>query len=141
MTSQAGVLKIIDQQAQTIDEFKADDVELRQLKQCYPLELTPRFSSSEYMDAVAHLKNFLQNGDIYEVTFCQEFYNDAAEINPFETFIKLGIKSRAPMSCFYKKDNHHIISSSPERFYANAARSYIHSPSKELQHKCLSRRR
>lgn len=130
MTSQAGVLKIIDQQAQTIDEFKADDVELRQLKQSYPLELTPRFSSSEYMDAVAHLKNFLQNGDIYEVTFCQEFYNDAAEINPFETFIKLGIKSRAPMSCFYKKDNHHIISSSPERFLCKRGTKLYSQPIK-----------
>lgn len=130
LTSQAGVLKIIDQQALTIDEFKADDVELRQMNRSRPLELTPRFTDGEYLAAVSHLKNYLQHGDIYEVTFCQEFYNDAAEINPFETFIKLGIKSRAPMSCFYKKDNHHIISSSPERFLCKRGNKIYSQPIK-----------
>ncbi len=130
LTSEAGALKIIDQQAQTIDNFTADDVELRQMKHSRPMELTPRFTNHEYLDAVSQLKTFLQQGDIYEVTFCQEFYNDNAEINPFETFIKLGIKSRAPMSCFYKKDNHHIISSSPERFLCKRGHKLYSQPIK-----------
>lgn len=130
MTSQKGVLKMIDQQALTVDEFRADDVEIRTLKQNHSLDLTPRFTNNEYLSAVSTLKKFLQQGDIYEVTFCQEFYNDAAEINPFETFVKLSIKSRAPMSCLYKKDHHHIISSSPERFLCKRGNKIFSQPIK-----------
>jgi para-aminobenzoate synthetase component 1 len=130
LTSEQGVLNMVDQHEQISRQFVADDVELRQHPRSGAIELIPRFSKEEYTSTLSKLKNELQQGNIYEVTFCQEFYNDAAAIQPFETYIKLNAKTRAPMSCFYKKDNQYIISSSPERFLCRRGNTLFSQPIK-----------
>lgn len=130
---------MIDQLEQTTKQFVADDVELRQMNASASVALTPRFSNDDYKQAVEKLKEQLQQGNIYEVTFCQEFYNDSANINPFETYIKLNANTRAPMSCFYKKENQFIISSSPERFMCRRENKIYSQPIKGTAPRSSSR--
>jgi len=130
---------MIDQLEQTTKQFVADDVELRQMHASGNVALTPRFSNSDYIQTVEKLKEQLQQGNIYEVTFCQEFYNDSANINPFETYIKLNANTRAPMSCFYKKENQFIISSSPERFMCRRENKIYSQPIKGTAPRSSSR--
>lgn len=139
LVSEGGKLRMIDQLEQTSKQFVADDVELRQMNASANVSLKPRFSNDDYIQAVEKLKRQLQQGNIYEVTFCQEFYNDSANINPFETYIKLNTNTRAPMSCFYKKENQFIISSSPERFMCRRENKIYSQPIKGTAPRSASR--
>ena len=89
-----------------------------------------RFSKDEYIETVKKIKNHIQQGDIYEMNFCQEFYNDDATINSAETFIALNRFSPTPFASFLKKGNRYIISASPERFLKKKRETIISQPIK-----------
>ncbi len=89
-----------------------------------------RFTKEEYIDAVKEIKTHIQRGDIYEMNFCQEFYNDNAEIHPADTFIALNRYSPTPFASFLKKGNNYIISASPERFLKKKRNTIISQPIK-----------
>lgn len=80
------------------------------------LELKFRISKADYLSVIEIIKNHIQRGDVYELTYCQEFYADMAIIDPAKTYLRLNEVSPSPMSCFYKMDDKFLISSSPERF-------------------------
>ena len=79
-------------------------------------QLIPRISESEYLLTVKKVKEHIQQGDIYEMNFCYEFYNDNAHINPVKTYNKLNTLTNAPFSCFAQLNNKYILSASPERY-------------------------
>lgn len=89
-----------------------------------------RFSKSEYISAVNEIKSHIQKGDIYEMNFCQEFYNDETEIFPADTFIALNKYSPTPFATFLKKENNYIISASPERFLKKKGDVIVSQPIK-----------
>lgn len=76
----------------------------------------PRVSKQNYLANVQKLKEHIQQGDIYEVNYCQEFYTDDFTLNPIELYINLNKKSPTPFSCFVKHDDKFLLSASPERF-------------------------
>ena len=80
------------------------------------VELNESFGKEAYIANIEALKRHIQEGDIYEVTFCQEFYNENAKINPVSTYFKLNAKTDAPFSCYLQLGEKHLISGSPERF-------------------------
>lgn len=69
-------------------------------------------------------------GDIYEMNFCQEFYDENANIDPWETYKRLNAFSPAPFSCFLKMEDHFLISSSPERFIRKERKMIYSQPIK-----------
>ncbi|MCW3083664.1 MAG: aminodeoxychorismate synthase component [Bacteroidetes bacterium] len=75
-----------------------------------------RITQQQYMDTVNQLKKHILRGDIYEVNFCQEFFDDNAMIDPAGIFEKLNAISEAPFAAFCKFGEHYVLSSSPERF-------------------------
>ena len=89
-----------------------------------------RLSKINYLDTVDKLKSHIKKGDIYEINFCQEFYSEAARINPFDVYEKLNSISPAPFSCYFKNKNHHLMCSSPERFLKKTANTIISQPIK-----------
>lgn len=89
-----------------------------------------RFTREEYLNTVKEIKSHIQKGDIYEMNFCQEFYNDEAEILPAETFIALNRYSPTPFATFLKKGNNYIISASPERFLKKKGNVIVSQPIK-----------
>jgi len=81
-----------------------------------PISLSPRISEKEYLSKVRLIKEHIQKGDIYEMNFCYEFFNENAEIDPFDTYKKLNELTSAPFSCFGKFNKNYILSGSPERY-------------------------
>ena len=94
------------------------------------VHLTPQISKSEYIDTVEKLLSHLQRGDIYEVTFCQNFIGENAEINPKSTYFELNAHTKAPMSCYVNINEHYLMSGSPERFLKKEGNRLISQPIK-----------
>jgi para-aminobenzoate synthetase component 1 len=89
-----------------------------------------RFSRAEYLATVKKLQEHIQKGDIYEVTLCQEFYAEQAELSPLTAFITLNKVSPTPFASFFKQDNHYIISATPERYLAKRGNTLLSQPIK-----------
>jgi len=89
-----------------------------------------RFTKEEYIASVQEIKSHIQRGDIYEMNFCQEFYNEDADLHPADTFIALNRFSPTPFASFLKKGNNYIISASPERFLKKKSNTIVSQPIK-----------
>jgi para-aminobenzoate synthetase component 1 len=94
------------------------------------IELKPQISKNEYLDTVEKLKKHLQHGDIYEVTFCQNFVAHDVDLNPKQTYFRLNQKTKAPMSCYVQINDHYLLSGSPERFLKKEKNKLISQPIK-----------
>jgi para-aminobenzoate synthetase component I len=95
-----------------------------------PLKIKARVSREKYINDVKHLKKHIHRGDIYEINYCIEFYNEGAEIDPVDVFQRLSGISEAPFSFFSKVDNDYVICASPERFLLKKGERLISQPIK-----------
>lgn len=95
-----------------------------------PLSLQPRISRNDYISIVNQLKNHIQRGDCYEINFCQEFFNAAAEIKPLDIYQALSAASPNPFSCYYKYHEAHLMCASPERYLTKRGNKVFSQPIK-----------
>lgn len=85
-------------------------------------ELNPKFhlraktSRQDYLKKVKQLKQHIQEGNIYEINFCVQFFAENIAIDPLSVFLRLHALSKAPYSALLKLGSQYIISSSPELF-------------------------
>lgn len=100
----------------------------RQVDEQLPV-LQSRMSREEYLQTLRQLKEHIQRGDVYEVTYCQEYYGRGS-IDPFQVYLNLGAYSPAPFSCLYRHGDHYLLSSSPERFLSKSGSTVISQPIK-----------
>lgn len=113
---------------QIVQQINAVDLQsMNKINQ--PIKILSRFNKDEYIKTVIQLKNHIQQGDIYEINFCQEFYSNSF-IDPLSTWLKLKEASPTPFSCFYKTGNHFLLSASPERFLKKTGNKIISQPIK-----------
>ncbi len=77
--------------------------------------LRPRMSREEYIAKIFRLKEHIQRGDIYEINYCQEFY-DTKSIDPYIAARFLGSYSPSPFGAFIRYGSKYLLSASPERF-------------------------
>lgn len=89
-----------------------------------------RFSQTEYIDTVDEIRKHIHRGDCYELNFCQEFYSDDAQVDPFELYQKLTSLSPNPFSAFYKLDDKYLLCASPERYCKRVGDTLISQPIK-----------
>lgn len=89
-----------------------------------------RFTRNEYLNIVNSIKRHIKAGDIYEMNFCQEFYNTQIDIRPENLYIKLCEHSPSPFSCFYRIGSLYLISASPERYLNKSGEKVISQPVK-----------
>lgn len=75
-----------------------------------------RTAKEEYILHVQNLKRKIQEGQIYEINHCIEFYVENTEIDPVGVYQSLNNNTQAPWSCLLKSDDRYIISASPECF-------------------------
>jgi para-aminobenzoate synthetase component 1 len=73
-------------------------------------------SKTEYLTAVEAIREDILNGEVYELNLCQEFYAEAAVIEPVSTFLQLISASPTPFAGFYKWQDRYLLCASPERF-------------------------
>jgi len=92
--------------------------------------LQPRISKDEYLDIISKIKTFIKRGDIYEVNFCQEFYDETAEIDPYSVYLALKEVSPVPFGAFYRLGDKYLMGASPERFLKKEENKLITQPIK-----------
>lgn len=89
-----------------------------------------RTSKDSYIQKVEEVLQHIKRGDIYEANICQEFYSEAAKINPLETFFQLNEISKPPFSVFLKLNYLFALSASPERYLKRVENTIISQPIK-----------
>jgi para-aminobenzoate synthetase component I len=81
-----------------------------------PIQLKATTSKEHYLDTLHELKKNIQQGNVYEINYCVEFFCEDVSINPFLIFLKLQALTKAPYSAFVKLNDDFILSASPELF-------------------------
>ncbi len=89
-----------------------------------------RISKENYLKKVNKMLTHIHRGDIYEANFCMEFYAEEAVIAPYEVYKKLNEISDAPFSVYFKKNQHYLLSASPERYLKKENEKVISQPIK-----------
>ncbi len=100
------------------DSIETDDGYCKSRKTGFSVNaatLKSNFSKSDYLAAVERVIEYIKAGDIYQVNLSQKFSADFKG-NPFDLFLALFHKNPAPFFAFINAGDHHIISTSPERF-------------------------
>jgi len=93
-------------------------------------KIESRMSKQTYLDKVEELQRHIYLGNIYEVTFCQEFFAEHAAIDPLAVYEKLINISPTPFAGFFKIGEQYILSASPERFLSKKGQTLISQPIK-----------
>lgn len=90
----------------------------REATQTPPPRLRTRMGifKEAYFRTVANLLAGIQRGDFYEVTFCQEFFVEDAQLDVAATYRRLNAISRPPFAGWLRFGSRSILSASPERY-------------------------
>jgi para-aminobenzoate synthetase component 1 len=93
------------------------------------ISLSPLTSKEKYLTHIQKVLDHIQRGDIYEVNYCINF-NANGQIDPFQTFLTLNKKTKAPFSSYFSHDDYSILSASPERFLLKTEDKLLSQPIK-----------
>ena len=94
------------------------------------IKIKLRIHKDEYFNKVNRILDHIHRGDIYEVSFCQEFYAENVEINPLKVYDNLNDISSPPFASFLKMNDHFLLSASPERFLKRKENKVVSQPIK-----------
>lgn len=96
----------------------------------HSIHCTPRTSGEDYLQTIQHLLSHIQDGDCYEINFCQEFFAENTTLDPAAVYRQLTRLSPNPFSCYYKEKNAHLLCASPERWLKKAGNELLSQPIK-----------
>jgi para-aminobenzoate synthetase component 1 len=94
------------------------------------IDIRPRMHHSEYIKGVHSLLHHIQMGDIYEANFCQEFYSENVDIQPFSMYQKLMRMSPTPFSAYVRTNSNYLMCASPERYLQKKGNRILSQPIK-----------
>lgn len=77
--------------------------------------ITSNFTREEYETAIESIRDYIGSGHVYQVNMSQRF-ESAFSGNPFSLFEKLFQENPAPFFAYIHAEDHHVVSTSPERF-------------------------
>jgi para-aminobenzoate synthetase component I len=75
----------------------------------------PDISFTEYSNAFSRIKNYIRDGDCYQVNYAQRFSARAAG-NAWDAYQRLRLRNAAPYAAFLRLPMGDVVCSSPERF-------------------------
>ena len=75
-----------------------------------------RESKKSYLQKIDKIKRHIKRGDIYEINYCQEFFNNNVLISPQNIFYQLNKLTKSPFASFIKNDKTSVMGFSPERY-------------------------
>ena len=103
------------------------------------VNVLPRVTQQQYLEDIAKIRRHIVLGDVYELNYCMEFFNDDAKLDAYSTYERLKQKSPVPFAAFYKLGERFLMCASPERFLTRKnGRVYsqpIKGTAKRLLHK------
>jgi para-aminobenzoate synthetase component 1 len=116
------------------DEVESDFEEiLNQSKlktQNSEVTIKQRISKENYLKKTEKMLAHIHRGDIYEANFCMEFFAEEVNIEPVEIYQKLNEISASPFAVYFKKNQHYLLSASPERYLKKEDEKVISQPIK-----------
>ena len=77
--------------------------------------LHSNFSREQYMDAVTKAREYIIEGEIYQVNLSQRF-EIQLDIQPYDLYLRLRSINPAPFAAYLGFEGVQVVSSSPERF-------------------------
>ena len=92
--------------------------------------MRPRMPRADYLRAVANVREAILNGEVYELTLCQEFYAENVRLDPVATFWRLNEASPAPYAGFLRHHDQYLLCASPECFIAGNQATITSQPIK-----------
>ncbi len=100
-------------------------------KQAFPAVFKPQTSKEKYLETVIKLKEHIQQGDFYEINYCQEFVaNDVENISPISIYQTVNEITSAPFSAFFQYDDFALACGSPERYLQRRGNHLMTQPIK-----------
>ncbi len=73
------------------------------------------FKREEYMQAIEDIRDYIVRGHVYQVNMSQRF-EASFHGDPYELFMLMFARNPAPFFAYINAGDHHIVSTSPERF-------------------------
>ncbi len=80
------------------------------------IRLRSHLKESDYLSNVKKIQDHIQQGDVYELNYCQAFSGTFSHMNTLSLYEKLAKKSPMPFSAYFKIGHQVMVSASPERF-------------------------
>jgi para-aminobenzoate synthetase component I len=102
------------------------------------VSINQRLRKDEYISVIKQLQQHILRGDCYEINFCQEFFSEHAEIDPYAVYNQLSIVSPNPFSALYRMDQQWLICASPERFLRKQGSRILSQPIKGTSKRVMS---
>ncbi len=117
------------------DEMDADFNEIVNIKiekqiNSNTVKIEQRISKDTYLEKIATLLQYIQQGKLYEANFCMEFYAQNTIINPKSVYQNLNVITQTPFSCFFKNNANYLLCASPERYLKKQNVEVISQPIK-----------
>lgn len=103
-------------------------------------ELKSNFNKEDYLKAVRVAREYIRQGDIYQVNLSQRFTTQSS-LSAFEIYRALREISPAHFSAYFDAGDFQILSSSPERFLKLTGRRVITCPMKGTRPRSRDHRR
>ncbi|MBL4624804.1 MAG: aminodeoxychorismate synthase component I [Flavobacteriales bacterium] len=98
-------------------------------------DFRPKISRDKYINDVGKLLQHIHLGNIYEINYCQEFFDHPTKFDPYVTYLNILKEFPTPFSCFVKHNKHYILSASPERFLKKQGNKLFSQPIKGTSHR------
>lgn len=105
-----------------------------------PIKIKLRIFKDEYFRRLGKMLAYIHKGAIYEANFCQEFYAEDTQINPFDVYKKLNEISHPPYATFLRLDDKYLLSASPERYIKKTGTKIISQPIKGTAKRALDKK-
>ena len=93
-------------------------------------EIKNRTSRTSYLRNTNSILSHIHRGDIYELNYCQEFFVEDIKLDPWNTYHNLNTLTSAPYSCYFRWEEFHLMSGSPELFLKKQEEKIISRPIK-----------
>jgi para-aminobenzoate synthetase component 1 len=113
------------------NETLVEELLLSPIKQNQLFELNPAIDKAEYIHNVQHAKEQIQQGNCYELNFCQNFESfDVNNLDTWSVFRILLQNIQAPFSAYLQWNGRAMMGASPERFIKKTGKKLISQPIK-----------
>jgi para-aminobenzoate synthetase component 1 len=115
----------VDDWLESIDKYKQFSIATSR-----KTVLKQRVSKEIYLENIEKIKEHIIAGDVYEMNFCMEFFDDDSAIDPIEIYKQLQKASPVPFGSFVKYFDKYLACASPERFILKKEEKLFSQPIK-----------
>lgn len=130
IVSENDVLRVEVGPANLLEEINTQNLQNNEQSTSAEVNIQAMMDREIYIHKIQELKQHISRGDVYEITFCQEFFARQARINPAETYARLNFNSPTPFAAYLKLKDKYLLCASPERFLRKKGQQLISQPIK-----------